>query len=425
MNTMRGYVFILILSVLGWPEAHSHPTRFFRSKGLEAEHRRGGLPNFFQKIQSRQEVRIAYIGGSITEARDGWRDLTFNWFRANYPLTPFRQIDATIGGTGSDLGVFRMERDVLSHQPDLVFVEFAVNDYGRTVEAIRKTVEGIVRKTWKQYPSADICLVYTIAENVVETMRKGQYQHSAVAMEQVAEHYQIPSIHLGVEVIRLLEAGRLIFTGKPEEHPGKVVFTSDRTHPLSQSGHPVYAHSVINFMKKLEKNAAPKPHPLPTALEKDNWELAQMIPLSKLRRNGSWQVLPATHELRQKFDKFMPELHGFNAPDASFTLKFRGNVLGVYDVIGPKTGIVDVVVDDRPTVETYRFDQWCNNYRKNTFFVKDLSDGEHQITFRVTGKPFDKAEILKKRNIAVTNPNDYAGNGWFVHSVLLVGELVD
>ena len=35
-----------------------------------------------------------------------------------------------MGGTGSDLGVFRLQHDVLRQRPDLVFIEFAVNDAG-------------------------------------------------------------------------------------------------------------------------------------------------------------------------------------------------------------------------------------------------------------------------------------------------------
>lgn len=393
------------------------------SGALVESHVRGGLPNFFHKIQSGQEVRIAYIGGSITEARDGWRDLTFNWFRVTYPHTPFRQIDATIGGTGSDLGVFRMDRDVLSQQPDLVFVEFAVNDYGRTVESIRLSIEGIVRKTWKQYPSADICFVYTIAENVVETLRKGTYQHSALAMEQIADRYQIPSVHLGVEVVRLLESGKLIFTGEPEKHPDKVVFTRDRTHPLTASGHPIYAHSVVQFMQKLEPVNAASPHSLSAPVDAHNWEQAQMIPLTALKRTGKWEELPASDERRQRFSQFMPTLYRADPPNGSLTVTFVGNVLGFYDVVGPQSGIVEVIVDQQAPTHVYRFDQWCNSYRKSTFFVPNLSDGRHQVTIRVSDKAFDKAEILKKRSITMTNPNDYVGTSWFPASVLLVGKL--
>lgn len=45
-----------------------------------------------------------------------------------YPAAHFKFWDAAIGGTGSQLGVFRFERDVLARKPDLVFLDFSAND---------------------------------------------------------------------------------------------------------------------------------------------------------------------------------------------------------------------------------------------------------------------------------------------------------
>ena len=90
---------------------------------------RGGLDNVITKLTDGQEVRIAYFGGSITAA-NGWRPQTLEWFRQTWPQATVVEINAAIGGTGSDLGVFRCAQDVLAHDPDLIFVEFAVNDGG-------------------------------------------------------------------------------------------------------------------------------------------------------------------------------------------------------------------------------------------------------------------------------------------------------
>lgn len=393
------------------------------SEKLEEFHQRGGLPNFFRKLKSGKKVTVGYIGGSITQATDGWRDLSFNWLKAEYPKASFEQINAAIGGTGSNLGVFRLENDVLSKHPDLVFVEFAVND-GGPVEGIYRSMEGIVRKTWSNYPNTDICFVYTVAENGVKEMQAGRFQHTARAMEAIAEHYQIPSIHMGVEVIRLLDAGKLVFTGNPEEHPGKIVFTKDRTHPLAASGHPIYAKVVARSFEKMSGLAKDRSHDLPESYIKDNWEMAQAIPLSKVSIKNDWEELLLTDELYNKFKNNMPVLYKAKRPGASFTIKFKGTALGVYDLIGPKSGIVEVIIDGQPAIEVTRFDGWGNNYRMNAFFLKTLPEGNHEVKFVVTGKEFDKAGILLKRKIEITNPDDYKENSWFVGSVLVVGEVL-
>ena len=106
---------------------------------------RGGLPNFYRKLHDGKDVRIAYFGGSIT-AQNGWRVQSLDYFRKLFQNAEISQINAAIGGTGSDLGVFRLDADVLAHKPDLVFVEFAVNDAGARPLNIRRSMEGIVRQ---------------------------------------------------------------------------------------------------------------------------------------------------------------------------------------------------------------------------------------------------------------------------------------
>jgi hypothetical protein len=43
-------------------------------------------------------------------------------------IMEFKFWDAAIGGTNSQLGVFRLDRDVLSRHPDLVLLDFSAND---------------------------------------------------------------------------------------------------------------------------------------------------------------------------------------------------------------------------------------------------------------------------------------------------------
>ena len=58
--------------------------------------------------------------------------------------------------------MFRVAHDALRHNPDLLFVEFATNDGGAQPQAIWRSMEGIVRQTWKKDPATDIVFTYTI-----------------------------------------------------------------------------------------------------------------------------------------------------------------------------------------------------------------------------------------------------------------------
>ena len=83
-------------------------------------HPRQGLPNFLMKARTPgAEVKIGYLGGSIT-AQPGWRPKTLAHFQKAFPAAKFSEINAAIGGTGSDLGVFRLKQDILDKKPDAI-----------------------------------------------------------------------------------------------------------------------------------------------------------------------------------------------------------------------------------------------------------------------------------------------------------------
>ena len=117
---MRKSVFVLFASVL-----------------LAGIVRGAGFADFDRRAQAGEDLTVVFFGGSLTwsaNASDpnvtGFRGLMADYFRRTYPRTRFAFVDAAIGGTGSNLGIFRLERDVLSKKPDLVFLDFICNDGG-------------------------------------------------------------------------------------------------------------------------------------------------------------------------------------------------------------------------------------------------------------------------------------------------------
>lgn len=93
--------------------------------------------DFDARAKAGERLTVAFFGGSLTwsaNATDpnvtGFRGLMAKYLTEKYPAAHFTFVDAAIGGTGSNLGMFRLERDVLSKKPDLVFLDFACNDGG-------------------------------------------------------------------------------------------------------------------------------------------------------------------------------------------------------------------------------------------------------------------------------------------------------
>ncbi len=394
---------------------------------------RGGLPNFLAKLNRGAEVRIAYFGGSIT-AQDGWRPKTLNWFREKFPAAKISEINAAIGGTGSDLGVFRLKHDVLDQDPDLLFVEFAVNDAGAPVEQVHRCMEGIVRQTWKHDPATDICFVYTVAGNMLETLQQERFPRSAGAMEAVADHYRIPSIHLGLEVARLEKAGKLIFKGdKPKTESekatlaDKILFSPDAVHPYTDTGHQLYFDAVVRSFPQMGKAGKPGPHPMPAPLAADNWEAAKMLSLSRAKLSQGWRELePRTNNLAKSFAKRLPGLWRASAPGESLSFKFHGTTARIYDLVGPDCGQLSVVLDAQPAVVKPRFDAYCTYHRLATLSVAEgLPDAVHTVKITILPGQPDKAKILAQRNEKMDDPRRFDGTAWYAGAILLIGDLVD
>ncbi len=402
------------------------------AKAVEC-HPRGGLPNLFAKLEQGGQVRIAYLGGSIT-AQAGWRPKTLKWFGEQFPNAKVSEINAAIGGTGSDLGVFRLNHDVLVHKPDLLFVEFAVNDGGASPEQIYRCMEGIVRQTWANNPKTDICFVYTLAGNMLQTLQQGVFPRSATAMEKIAAHYNIPSIHMGIEVARLEKEGKLIFKGpkpKTEEEKtalgDKILFSPDAVHPYTDSGHQLYLEAVVRSMADIRKQGVKGPHSLPKCFVADNWQAAKMVPLGRTKLSDGWQKLdPAAENLSKWFSGRLGEMWKADKPGESISFSFRGTLVRIYDLVGPDCGQVIIQVDDRPAVVRPRFDAYCTYHRLQTLNVaQGLPDAVHTVKLTIHADQPDKAAILSKRNEKMDDPKRFDGTAWYAGAVLILGDLVD
>lgn len=393
---------------------------------------RGGLPNVLAKLQAGQPVKVGYLGGSITAA-PGWRVKSLKWLQETFPTAKLSEINAAIGGTGSDLGVFRVQRDVLDHKPDLMFVEFAVNDGGADPARIQKCMEGIVRQTWKVDPATDICFVYTLSEPFLNDLKAGKTSRSATAMEGVADHYQIPSIHFGVGVASLEKEGKLIFKAPKPQGPAQpgapMIFSEDGVHPHVETGHELYLQAITRAWPVIAgKGAGAKPHALITPLRADNWEKAKLVPITQDMLKGSWTKIDMpTHPIGKGYQQRLPGMWKATGPDAVLEFEFEGSHVAGYDLVGPDGGQLEVTVDALSPKKLARIDAHCTYHRLATsLLLTGAPEGRHHVKAQLLAEAPDKRKILFPKNVPdmEKNPAKYQDNVWYLGGLLLLGDLV-
>ena len=394
--------------------------------GLQA---RNGCPNFFAKLKAKQPLTIVYFGGSITN-HPGYRVYSEEWFKTQYPQNKFTTVNAGIGGTGSDLGVFRMDQDVLYHYPDLVFVEFAVNDAGTDSLIICHSMEGIVRKIRKHNPKIDICFLYTVNQGMLNDLMQGRLYKSMRYMENIAKYYDIPSVNFAMKVIDLVKKDSLIFKGdKGKDYGSKKVFSDDGTHPSFEVGHKIYTQTLTHSMLAMEKiktGKAEKELKLP--LYPDNFERAKSVSLSTFYISNGWKNVSSDDKIYNYYQgssKVFPDLISSENPDDFIEIKFKGTVAGLFDVIGPSSAGFTVEVDGREKSAYRRFDVYCGNvFRSNYQLLPVMKEGIHTLIIRPDNTRFDKKIIYDSKPSQIKDSTYFQSFNTYIGKIILIGEVL-
>ena len=340
-------------------------------------HVRGGLPWTKFYSEAGAPVRIAFLGGSITEG-DGYRPLVGAKLRAKFPEVAFEFHNAGVASTGSTTGVFRFYQDAVlaggawvsvpdkgtvAANPSLVIAEAAVNDDQdeRLSEADAAwNMEGIARSDANPLVAGpDLLFVHFVNPSILATVRAGGVPASVAAHERVAEHYGIPSVNVAAEVARRIDAGTLTWDRYGGTHPGP-------------TGHELAAELIAGAIAEcLERT--PKPRFPPNRVRAGREPLRpDSLDGAFLTRPGSndagdakvfaaavaadgawttgapdWRTLPGA--CRDRF-RGEPLLHT-TTPGATLTLDpaaapFPFTALGLYVLAGPDAGAVDVTIGD-------------------------------------------------------------------------------
>ncbi|MEE1305331.1 MAG: GDSL-type esterase/lipase family protein [Agathobacter sp.] len=141
-----------------------------------------------------EDITIAYIGGSITQGAGATpinsECYAYKSFSRLCNLTGNRKlhyVKAGVGGTPSELGMIRFERDVLmdSKEPDIVIVEFAVNDEGDETKG--DCYESLVRKILKLKSNPAVILLFSVFSNDYNLQER---------LLPIGYHYNLPMISL-------------------------------------------------------------------------------------------------------------------------------------------------------------------------------------------------------------------------------------
>lgn len=220
------------------------------------------MANVLSRAANGEEITAAYIGGSITEGYHDnlvleedqkWAKMSTTWLNEQFPDATVNYVNAGISGTPSILGNVRLERDVLAYEPDIVFVEFAVNDGAEIT--FKSAYESLVRTLLADERDIAVVLLFTIVES----------GHTCQPhMTQIGENYGLPMISLPDSVWVEMQEGRMTWDD----------YSGDQSHPHVE-GSKMIRDMVINYYQQVipavDANKGDVDKSLPDALFSDDY----------------------------------------------------------------------------------------------------------------------------------------------------------
>lgn len=130
-------------------------------------------------------VPAGYFKTPIVNTLDSYPFLVLKTIKEHYPFAVVNIINTSIGGENSVSGAERFESEVLIHKPDVLFIDYALNDVGVGLEKSYEAWNNMIRKALNKdikiillTPSPDQRVNILEVNNVLE-QHKNQIQQLA------------------------------------------------------------------------------------------------------------------------------------------------------------------------------------------------------------------------------------------------------
>jgi hypothetical protein len=165
---------------------------FFSREGIAQADKNNYLEEIKNELRkewpNNRTINLVFHGHSVPagyaktpEVRtfDSYPFLVLKELKIIYPTAVINVIVTAIGGENSSQGVKRFKKDVLIHKPDVLFIDYALNDRKIGLEQSRKNMEKMIKQALRKKikiilmtPSADLQVDVLQKDNELELFEK-------------------------------------------------------------------------------------------------------------------------------------------------------------------------------------------------------------------------------------------------------------
>ena len=358
------------------------------------------IKSVMKRAQKGEEVTLAYIGGSITEGTGATKSLNFTDCYARVSAEAFAErygkdggenvhfVNAGIGSTPSSLGAIRYKRDVLDkittgNHPDILFIEFAVNDY----DDCRDAYEGLIRRALKS--GSAVVLVFSVFD--YNWNKQGDYI-------PFGTHYDLPMVSVKDAIQDYAITGGF-------ESDFAAWYFDDMYHP-SSDGHKLMADCIMYMMYQIELEDADEDNigdinefaPKRTAAYEDIKMIDASVDISKVDAISALNIGGFSASDKNVHNQIYTDkdgknistfpytwMHTTSSGSDSFKMTLNCQTMMVVFKLSSSTatGVAELYVDGekKTTMSGYDSNGWNNTSTK--FVFNNNEPGVHEIEIKM------------------------------------------
>jgi len=373
-----------------------------------------GFAEFDRRARAGDHLNIVFLGGSLTWGANA-SDPQLTSYRARvarrlaeaYPEAHFRAWDAAIGGTGSQLAAFRLQRDVLSRDPDLVLVDFTANDDIRGDDRQRlASYESLVRRIIAEGDAPVVIVILPFRGDAEQGHTRNMTRRDAHL--RLAQAYDLPVADAVTLVQQRLAQGDVT---------ADKLWPWDGSHP-NDAGYALFAEAVWHgFMRGVNHGMTPRAPDKP--LHGDDWMQVERFELAAADRPlpAGWVVDTPSRTaawydglMTRWLDSVVVARAGNGAEPQPLRAAFRGRAVALFGEETLDSGAYRVQIDakpiafdDRDTVDASA-ERFGGNRQHFKVLATDLDpDVEHTLTIWPVLDSGSKQE-LRFESICVSGP---------------------
>ncbi len=359
------------------------------------------LTNTYNKLTKDKALTVVYFGGSLSDGygcsdknKFSWRALSGQWLRDNFPQANIKTISSASGESGTYLGTYRVQKDVIALKPDLLFVEYAINDNysGATRESAAMRFETIVREVRAALPYCDIVTVLTTDRHQMNLSQNLKLYQTAQGHADIAAEYYLPIVNIGAGLTRnLSKVEGASWWSKQAIWSKYFIEWGDAVHPID-AGHNQYFLCMKEYLENSLKGTdyaglSSSKRSVPALvsdhlLDGNRQSIGGDALKSYLVEDKSTGVTYTSASFSSATSETPHVGYLDMAKGSTLTLAFEGTELALWHSL---TGYQTRNIKMKFTVDGSAEQEIAVGQHAPTLLITDLQPGKHTITIKVTG----------------------------------------